>query len=113
MRNRLLAALAGLTGIVLITGCGPTMADLPLPGNGVGGDTIKVKVRFDEALNLAQGAVVKVNGVSSGKVREVVTKDFKAIATLEIQKSADVRENASARLRYTTPLGELFVDITN
>ena len=112
-RTRLLTALTSLVGIALVTGCGPTMADLPLPGNGVSGDTIKIKVRFDEALNLAQGAAVKVNGVNEGKVREVTTADFKAIATLEVRRSAHVRTDASARLRDTTPLGELFVDVTN
>jgi phospholipid/cholesterol/gamma-HCH transport system substrate-binding protein len=111
--RRLAAVVAGLAGLALVTGCGPTMADLPLPGNGVGGDTMKIKVRFDEALNLAEGAQVKVNGVSEGKVRAVTTQDFKAIATLEVRRSAHVREDASARLRYTTPLGELFVDVTN
>jgi phospholipid/cholesterol/gamma-HCH transport system substrate-binding protein len=84
-----------------------------LPGNGVSGDTIEIKVKFDEALNLAQGAQVKVNGVYSGKVREVTTKDFKAIAVMDVRSSAHVRMDASARLRYTTPLGELFVDVTN
>ena len=111
--KRLAAAFVGLLGLALVSACGPTMADLPLPGNGVSGDTIKITVRFDEALNLAQGAQVKVNGVSEGKVRSVTTKDFKAIATLEVHRSAHVRRNASARLRYTTPLGELFVDVTN
>jgi phospholipid/cholesterol/gamma-HCH transport system substrate-binding protein len=112
-RKRLVAAFTGLVGIALVSGCGPTMADLPLPGNGVSGDTITVKVRFDEALNLAQGAAVKVNGVNEGKVRSVTTQDFKAIATLQVRRSAQVRADASARLRYTTPLGELFVDVTN
>ncbi len=111
--KRLLAAVVGLLTAGLVTGCGPTMADLPLPGNGVSGETIELKVRFDEALNLAQGAQVKVNGVYSGKVRSVTTEDFKAVATLEVRSSAQVREAASARLRYTTPLGELFVDVTN
>jgi len=112
-RMRLTAALVSVLGLGLVTGCGPTMADLPLPGNGVSGDTIEITVRFDEALNLSQGAQVKVNGVSSGKVRSVTTKNFKAIATLDVRRSAHVREDASARLRYTTPLGELFVDVTN
>ena len=112
-RQRLNAAFVGLVGLGLLTACGPTMADLPLPGNGVSGDTIEIKVKFDEALNLAQGAQVKVNGVSEGKVRSVTTKDFKAIATLDVHRSAHVRADASARLRYTTPLGELFVDVTN
>jgi phospholipid/cholesterol/gamma-HCH transport system substrate-binding protein len=108
--RRLLATAAALA---VLTGCGPTMADLPLPGNGVGGDTVEIEVRFDEALNLSEGAQVKVNGVYSGKVREVTTKDFKAIAVLEVKRSARIRADASARLRYTTPLGELFVDVAN
>ena len=77
VRQRLLAALAAATGLGLVTGCGPTLADMPLPGNGVSGDTITVKVHFDEALNLSKGAAVKVNGVNSGKVESVSAKDFK------------------------------------
>jgi phospholipid/cholesterol/gamma-HCH transport system substrate-binding protein len=102
-----------LAGLVLLAGCGPTMSDLPLPGSGVSGDTITVNVEFDEALNLAQGAQVRVNGVSSGKVQSVTTRDFKAIAVLKVRTSARMRDTAAARLRYTTPLGELFVEITN
>jgi phospholipid/cholesterol/gamma-HCH transport system substrate-binding protein len=110
-RIRLLVALIAIA--LLATGCGPTFGDLPLPGNGVGGDTVTVKVQFDEALNLAEGAAVKVNGVASGKVESVSAKDFKAIAVMKVNKAAKMRSDATARLRYTTPLGELFVDITN
>jgi phospholipid/cholesterol/gamma-HCH transport system substrate-binding protein len=111
--RRLVLVLAGLIGALVVSGCGPTMSDLPLPGSGVSGDTITVKVEFDEALNLARGAQVRVNGVSSGKVRSVTTKDFKAIAVLDVPTSARMRAAATARLRYTTPLGELFVEVTN
>jgi len=106
--------LAGLAAaLVLLSGCGPTLVDLPLPGSGVSGDTITVEAEFDEALNLARGAQVRVNGVSSGKVRSVRTRDFKAIAVLDVRTSARMRTDATARLRYTTPLGELFVEVTN
>lgn len=111
--KRLLAVFAALAGALGATGCGPTMADLPLPGAGVSGDTITVKVSFDEALNLARGAQVRVNGVSSGKVRSVSVKDFRAVVLLDVRTSARMREAATARLRYTTPLGELFVEVTN
>ena len=111
--RRLVALVAGLVGAVVVSGCGPTMADLPLPGSGVSGDTITVEVEFAEALNLARGAQVRVNGVSSGKVRSVTTRDFKAIAVLDVRTSAQMRADATARLRYTTPLGELFVEVTN
>lgn len=103
---------AGMT-LVLVSGCGPTMRDLPLPGSGVSGETITVSVQFDEALNLAQGAQVKVNGVNSGRVQSVSAKDFKAVAVLKVKKTAQMRAEATARLRYTTPLGELFVEVTN
>jgi phospholipid/cholesterol/gamma-HCH transport system substrate-binding protein len=108
---RLAAAVAGL---VLLTGCGgPTFSDLPLPGNGVSGKTIKVEATFDEALNLAQGASVRINGVDSGRVVSVKAKDFRAVVTMNVKQDAKLRQDATARLRYTTPLGELFVDVTN
>jgi phospholipid/cholesterol/gamma-HCH transport system substrate-binding protein len=111
--SRLATFGVGLVALAVLSGCGPTMGDLPLPGTGVSGDTVTVKVQFDEALNLAQGAQVRVNGVSSGKVQSVTTEDFKAIAVLEVRTSAQMRATATARLRYTTPLGELFVEVAN
>jgi phospholipid/cholesterol/gamma-HCH transport system substrate-binding protein len=100
-------------GLLLVTGCGPGLKDVPLPGTGVSGDTISVRAEFAEALNLAEGATVRVNGVDSGKVQEVDVEDFHARAELLVQTDAELREGATARLRYTTPLGELFVDVTN
>lgn len=99
--------------LVTLTGCSTTMRDLPVPGTGVSGDTIEVKAEFAEALNLAQGAPVKVNGVDMGKVKEITVDDFTAEATLTLKADAGLRDGARARLRYTTPLGELFVDVTN
>lgn len=113
MSRRAGVAVAAAIGAVVLSGCGPTLGDLPLPGNGVSGDTITIEAEFDEALNLAQGAQVKVNGVSSGKVQSVEARDFKAVAVLEVRRSAEMRAEATARLRYTTPLGELFVEVTN
>lgn len=108
-------AAAGALGLVLVTlsGCSTTMRDLPVPGTGVSGDTIEVTAEFAEALNLAHGAPVKVNGVDMGKVEEITVDDFTAQATLTLKADAGLRDGAQARLRYTTPLGELFVDVTN
>ncbi|HWM75125.1 MAG TPA: MCE family protein [Nocardioides sp.] len=102
-----------LLGLLLVAGCGPGLKDVPLPGTGVSGDTITVRADFAEALNLAQGATVRVNGVDSGKVQDVEVEDFHAQAEMLVKTDAELREGATARLRYTTPLGELFVDITN
>jgi phospholipid/cholesterol/gamma-HCH transport system substrate-binding protein len=112
-RWRIRALGGALLGLLLVSGCSATLGDVPLPGTGVPGDTITIKVDFKEALNLAQGATVKVNGVDSGKVQKVVAKDFQAQAEMLVREDAELREGATARLRYTTPLGELFVDVTN
>jgi phospholipid/cholesterol/gamma-HCH transport system substrate-binding protein len=115
--NRLIKLVAGAGTALALTGsltaCGPTLGSLPLPGTGVSGDAITVKMDFADALNLAKGATVKVNGVSEGKVESIDAADFQAIATTKIRTDAQLHEGATARLRYTTPLGELFVDITN
>jgi phospholipid/cholesterol/gamma-HCH transport system substrate-binding protein len=111
VRTTLVALLALALG--LLSACGTTMRDLPIPGTGVSGDTIEIQAQFDDALNLAVGAPVKVNGVDMGKVKSIEADDFTARATLTLKKDAKVREGAQARLRYTTPLGELFVDVTN
>ncbi len=111
---RSVAATAAAAGVFLAaTGCSTTMRDLPVPGTGVSGDTIEIKAKFDEALNLAQGAPVKVNGVDSGKVKSIEVDDYTAVVTMEVRTDAELHEGATARLRYTTPLGELFVDVTN
>lgn len=102
-----------LLGLFLVAGCGPGLKDVPLPGTGVSGETITIRADFAEALNLAEGATVKVNGVDSGKVQGVDVEDFHAQAEMKVKTDAELREGATARLRYTTPLGELFVDITN
>ncbi|MBV6725524.1 MCE family protein [Nocardioides daeguensis] len=111
VRTALVAVLALVLGV--LSACSTTMRDLPIPGTGVSGDTIEIGAEFDDALNLAVGAPVKVNGVDMGKVKSIEADDFTARATLTVKKDAQVREGAQARLRYTTPLGELFVDVTN
>jgi phospholipid/cholesterol/gamma-HCH transport system substrate-binding protein len=105
------AAAAGL--LVAAAGCSTTMRDLPIPGTGVSGDTIELEAEFDEALNLAEGAPVKVNGVDSGKVTSITIDDYTAVVQMDVRTNAELHEGATARLRYTTPLGELFVDVTN
>lgn len=112
MNIRRTSGLLGLTMLGL-TACGPTFSSLPLPGKGVSGNTIHVTMEFGDALNLAQGAPVKVNGVDEGKVQKIWVVNYHAVADVVIKTDAQLRKNMVGRLRYTTPLGELYVDITN
>jgi len=111
--RRLIWVAALLAAIVGLSACGPTFSSLPLPGSGVSGNTITVKADFQDALNLAQGAAVRINGVMSGRVQSVSASNFTAHVTMLVQTAANLRANATARLRYTTPLGELYVEVTN
>jgi phospholipid/cholesterol/gamma-HCH transport system substrate-binding protein len=113
MSPRITGVLGAVVGALVVSGCSTTIGDMPIPGTGVSGETITIKADFEEALNLAKGATVKINGVDSGRVQEVVADDFQAQAEMLVKQEAHLREGATARLRYTTPLGELFVDVTN
>ncbi|HVX54122.1 MCE family protein [Nocardioides sp.] len=113
MRRLVGAATGAVVAVAALTACGPTMGDLPLPGTGVSGQTMTLQMDFADALNLATGATVKVNGVAEGKVESIKAADFQAHTTATVRTSAQLRQGATARLRYTTPLGELFVDVTN
>ncbi len=96
---------------VLVAGCSTSAQDLPLPGSRVSGSTYRVGAVFDDALNLAEGAPVKVDGVTVGRVRDVVAANFTARVNLDLRTSTVLHDGATARLRSTTPLGELFVQI--
>lgn len=96
---------------VVATGCSTSAQDLPLPGSRVSGPTYSLGADFDDALNLAVGAPVKVDGVTVGRVREVTAADFTARVDLDVRESTELHDGATARLRATTPLGELFVQI--
>jgi phospholipid/cholesterol/gamma-HCH transport system substrate-binding protein len=111
MRKIALLAAGSLLGAGLLTGCGPDARDLPLPGTTVPGKSFIINAEFEDALNLAIGAKVKVNGIDVGRVKDVTNKGFHAIAFLRVKQDANIHEGATARLRYNTPLGELFVDI--
>lgn len=113
--NRLTNGLVGAAVVAVLgaglTGCGTTAADLPLPGTSMPGDTYRVSATFDDALNLAQGASVKVNGVVVGRVVEIGVDDLKAVVTMDIATDTRIATSADFRLRTTTALGELFVDV--
>ena len=96
---------------VVAAGCSTSAQDLPLPGSRVNGPTYSVGADFDDALNLAVGAPVKVDGVTVGRVRDVTAADFIAKVDLDLRDSTVLHQGATARLRATTPLGELFVQI--
>ncbi|NGN94231.1 MCE family protein [Nocardioides sp. KC13] len=107
-RAIVLSAAAGL----LLTGCGIDARTLPLPGTRAGDDTTTIEAAFDDALNLSVGSKVSVNGVDAGRVTALSTDGFSALAEMSVDEGVRVTDLSSARLRYDTPLGEVYVDVT-
>lgn len=107
-------ALTAVVAVILVggtSGCGLSAQSVSLPGKKVSGDTYRLAANFSDALNLTEGAPVKLNGATVGQVRSVSVRDFTAKVDMEVEASARLHAGASARLRGTTPLGELYIDL--
>ncbi len=112
MTRRWMKLALSLVTMASLSGCGVGYKQLPLPGSNVGGDVYQVRATFDQALNLAQGAQVRLNGVSVGRVKSVEAKNYQAVVTMDIREAAEIPDDSTARLRYDTPLGELIIQVT-
>lgn len=95
----------------LLSGCSLSAQHVPLPGKGVSGDTYRLTATFSDALNLSEGAPVRLNGATVGQVQGVSVTDYVAKVDMMVQSAAQLHAGASARLRGTTPLGELYIDL--
>jgi virulence factor Mce-like protein len=73
----------------------------------------RVNVSFDEAVQLASEADVRISGVNVGKVKSINPKQGRTDATLEIRsRYAPLPRNVKAILRSKTLLGETYVELT-
>jgi phospholipid/cholesterol/gamma-HCH transport system substrate-binding protein len=111
IRRLVHAALATAIAFAL-AGCGVGYKQLPLPGSKVRGEVYQVSAVFDQALNLAQGAQVRVNGVAVGRVKSVEARNYQAWVTMDVREGTEIPDDSTARLRYDTPLGELIIQVT-
>jgi phospholipid/cholesterol/gamma-HCH transport system substrate-binding protein len=110
-RARLTAALAGCLVVGSTAGCGPTILGLPRPGGDVSGRSYGITARFADALNLPDGAQVRVGGTAVGRVQRISTHNFVADVAIRLPRRVVLTDQAAAELRLTTPLGEGFIDI--
>lgn len=96
-----------------LTACGAlpgiTVEQIPLPSPGGLGETIELKARFDNALNLPNQAKVRLNGTDVGEVADITADNYQAVVTMNISESAKIPVGTGAELRQATPLGDVFV----
>jgi len=109
-RWRAAVAAVPLLGAAL-AGCGVSATDLPIPGGGVEGPSYQLTAVFADALNLPDGAHVKLNGDDIGRVQRIQAKDYTARVTMAVRQDVTLPRGSRAELRQATPLGEVFVAI--
>lgn len=107
--TRLLAVVFGLT---LVTACSPGAGLDALRPATVGPDRWEMFALFGDALNLPRGAPVKLGGVVVGQVVDIAPQDYRARVKLAIDDEVEVPTDSQFRLRYTTGLGEVYVEVT-
>ncbi|WP_447644086.1 MlaD family protein [Nocardioides zeae] len=110
---RAVVGVAGLALVVLVSACSGVRerADQLQP-DAVGDDQVTVTASFDDALNLPAGAAVKLDGVRVGKVVGIDAVDYRAQVVMAIDEDAGVPVGSAYRLRSTTALGEVYVEVT-
>nr|WP_245645239.1 MCE family protein [Pseudonocardia acaciae] len=108
---RLVCALvtAGAVAGTALAGCSVAATDLPLPGGAVEGETYRLTAVFADALNLPDGAHVKLNGDDIGRVRRIEAVDYTARVGMDVRTDVPLPKGTTAELRQATPLGEVFV----
>lgn len=105
-----LTALTAAAALV-VSGCGVTVEDLPLPGGEVEGPTYQLKAVFTDALNLPGKAKVRLGGVDVGIVDSISTRDYVAHVEMSISTEVRLPKGTTAELRQPTPLGDVFVSV--
>ncbi len=92
-----------------VSGC--SLESVPMPSQ-VSGPSYELKAEFRNALNLPQGAPVKLHGNRVGTVREIKASNYVAQVTLRLRKDAPVPRGTHAEVRTTAPMGEAYVELT-
>lgn len=107
LRRGLVATVAVAT-TTLVSGCGLTIDQIPLPKPGVG-DSYELHAVFANALNLPDQAKVRVGGSDVGVVTGISTSNFQANIDMKIRNDIQLPTGTTAELRQATPLGDVFV----
>ena len=108
---RLTAMVVALVAVSVaaLSGCAVSAADIPLPGGGVDGPSYRLTAVFADALNLPEGAHVKLDGDDVGRVQDIRAVDYTARVSMAVRRDVTLPRGTTAELRQATPLGEVFV----
>ncbi|MBF6192583.1 MULTISPECIES: MCE family protein [Nocardia] len=110
--RRTAVAAALVAAMATATGCGVTVANLPMPKPGIGAPGYTIRAAFRDALNLPDHAHVKIGGTDIGVVTAISTTNFIAEVEMLIREDIQLPRGTTAELRQATPLGDIFVAMT-
>lgn len=111
MRAKSVGLLAGAA--VLLSGCGFSPYQLPLPGGAdLGNEPYAVKIQFRDVLDLVPQSAVRVNDIAVGKVTDIELQGWTALVTVKVNDDVKLPDNAVATIRQTSLLGEKFVSLS-
>ena len=109
---RVRLGILGAVVAIVLSACGFSPYNLPLPGGAdLGDNPYTVKVEFRDVLDLVPQSGVRVDDISVGKVTDVELKGWNAVVTLQINGDTRLPDDARATIRQTSLLGEKFVSI--
>lgn len=124
-RSALLAGTGGRRGVakgviaaaiaaLALSGCSfKGVASLPLPGGiNTGSHPYKVKIHFDDVLDLVPQSQCRVNDVPVGNVTKIVLVNWQAEVTCTLRSSVTLPANTVATISQTSLLGEKFVALS-
>jgi phospholipid/cholesterol/gamma-HCH transport system substrate-binding protein len=97
--------------VLLCSGCQLSLQGLPKPG-GISGPHYTVRGVFTNVLGLPEGAEVRVGDVEVGRVQSISTHDFRAYLDMAIHQDVKLPVGTTAEVRFDTPLGDDFVELT-
>nr|MCW2727649.1 hypothetical protein [Aeromicrobium sp.] len=110
-RRARLAILTVASALVL-SGCGFSPYQLPLPGGAdLGNEPYTVTIKFRDVLDLVPQSAVRVNDIAVGKVTDIELEGWTALVTVKVNGDAELPDNAVATIRQTSLLGEKFVSL--
>ncbi|HWU32543.1 MAG TPA: MCE family protein, partial [Marmoricola sp.] len=101
-------AFFALVSVLVLTGCGVSLNDVPLP-SVVSGPTYQLTAVFSNALGLPDQADVKLDGAIVGEVEQVKADGYTAQVSMKVQKSVVLPTGTRAEIQFSSPMGEAFV----
>jgi phospholipid/cholesterol/gamma-HCH transport system substrate-binding protein len=111
MRRRPLAVAGLVIGALVLSGCGVSLQSLPQLG-GPSGPAYTVHATFADVLNLAPEAIVREGDATVGAVTGITAHDYQAHVTMKIRRGIRLPADTTAEVRFDTPLGDEFVELT-